>query len=129
MPEERLKSRCLFVPTGRKLFNGLSKLGIHAAHWTKYGWSAEYSKRTSVLHVFIPKPVLGHSERACPEHLGLSLIACGLVLGIFTRPCTNESRSLAELRVWRHRSNRRPRDLNTSHKPSTSRGGWLDGFG
>ena len=36
-----------------------------------------------------PGPVLGSLEWACPEHLGLSSVDCGLVLGIFTRPCTN----------------------------------------
>ena len=34
-------------------------------------------------------PVLGPLERACPGHLGLSSIACGLALGVFIRPCTN----------------------------------------
>ena len=34
-------------------------------------------------------PVLGILERACPEHLELSLIACGLTFGIFIRPYTS----------------------------------------
>ena len=55
VPRDRLKSRRPLVPAPRKLLNDLSKLGIRAAHWTNYRWSAEYSKRTSVLHVFIPR--------------------------------------------------------------------------
>ena len=57
LPQERLKSRRPFVPALRKLLNDLSKLGIRAAQWTNYRWSVEYSKRTSVLHVFIPRPL------------------------------------------------------------------------
>ena len=53
-PQKRLKSRRTFV-AARKLLNNLSKLGVRVAQWTNYGWSAEYFKRTSVLHVFIPK--------------------------------------------------------------------------
>ena len=30
-------------------------MGIRAAQWTNYRWNAEYSKRTSALHVFIPR--------------------------------------------------------------------------
>ena len=36
-----------------------------------------------------PGPVLGSLERACPEHLELSSMACGLELGVFARLCTN----------------------------------------
>ena len=53
LPQERLKSRRPFAPVARKLLNDLSKLDIRAAHWTNYKWSAEYSKRTSIFHVFI----------------------------------------------------------------------------
>ena len=55
VPRERLKSRRPFVRAAQKLLNGLFKLIIHAAQWTNYRWSAEYSKRTFVLHVFIPR--------------------------------------------------------------------------
>ena len=55
VPQERLKSRRPFATASRKISNDLSKLGIRAAQWTNYRWSAEYSKRTSVLHVFIPR--------------------------------------------------------------------------
>ena len=55
VPRERLKSRRPFVPAARKLLNDLSKLDIRAAQWTNCRWSAEYSKRTFVLHVFIPR--------------------------------------------------------------------------
>ena len=55
VPQQRLKSRLPFVPAARKLLNDLSKLGIRRAQWTNYRWSAEYSKRTSALHVFIPR--------------------------------------------------------------------------
>ena len=54
VPRERLNSRRPLVPATRKQLNDLSKLGIRAARWTNDRWSAEYSKRTSVLHVFIP---------------------------------------------------------------------------
>ena len=77
------------MPAARKLLNDLSKLGIRAAQWTSYKWSAEYSKRTSVVHISFSGPVLGTLKWACPEYLGLSSIACGLALGIFTRRCTN----------------------------------------
>ena len=36
-----------------------------------------------------PGPVLGPLDWDCPEHLELSSIASGLVLGVFIRPCTN----------------------------------------
>ena len=50
-------------------------------------------------------PVLGPFKWACPEHLGLSSIACGLAQGIFIRPCRLQirSRSFFEVLVWRHR--------------------------
>ena len=125
LPQERLISRHQFVHAVRKLLNDLFKLGIRAVQWTNYRWSAEYSERTPVLHVFISLEglVLGPMEWACPEHLGLSSIVCGLALGVFTRPWTNGSRSLADLRVWCHRSNRRPRYLNVPHTSGTSKGG------
>ena len=48
------------MPSARKLLNDLSKLGIRAAQCTNYNnhnyrWSTEYSKRTSLLHVFISR--------------------------------------------------------------------------
>ena len=55
VPRERLKSRRPFVPAAQKLIHDLSKLGIRAAQWTNYRWDTVYSKRTSVLHVFIPR--------------------------------------------------------------------------
>ena len=65
VPQERLKSRRPFVPAARKLLNDLSKLGIRAAQWTNYKWSAENSKRTSALHAFI--------SRAISRPLGIGL--------------------------------------------------------
>ena len=65
VPRERLKSRRPFVPAAQKLINDLSKLGIRAAQWTNYRWGTEYSKRTSVLHVFI--------SRASSRPLGMDL--------------------------------------------------------
>ena len=53
--QERLKSRRPFVPASWKQLNNLSKLGIRPVQWKNYKWSAEYSKRTFVLHVFIPR--------------------------------------------------------------------------
>ena len=53
------------MPAARKLLNNLFKLGIRATQWTNYRWSAEYSKRTSVLHLFIP--------RASSRPLGMGL--------------------------------------------------------
>ena len=61
VPRERLKSGCPYMSATQKLFNDLSNLC--AAEWTKYRWSAEYSKGTSVLHVFIPS--------ASSRHLGM----------------------------------------------------------
>ena len=65
------------------------RLGIRVAQWTNYRWITEYSKSTSIFCVFIPRASLGLMEQACPEHFGFSSIACGLVLGVFLRPCTN----------------------------------------
>ena len=129
MPRERLKSRRSFVPAVRKQLNDLSKLGIRTAQWTNYKWSVEYSKRTSVLHVFI--------HRASSWPLGMDLPRTPWVelnhlrTGVerFYVHVPMGSCFLAELRVWRHRSNRRPRYLNVSHTSGTSRGGWSDGFG
>ena len=55
MLQKRLKSRHPFVPAARKLLNDLSTLGIRTARWMNYRWSAGYSKRTSVLYVFISR--------------------------------------------------------------------------
>ena len=43
------------MPVARKLLNELSKVGISTAQGTNYRWSAEYSKRTSVLYVFLSR--------------------------------------------------------------------------
>ena len=68
VPREKLKSRRPFAPASRKLLNDLSTLGIRAAQRTNYRWSAEYSKYTSIFHVFIPrassKPLRMHLPRA-----------------------------------------------------------------
>ena len=84
-----MKSRCPFVPTTWKLLNDLSKLGIRAAQWTNYRWSADYLNAHLYSMFSFPGPVLGHREWACPEHLRLSSIACGLAFGVFTRLYTN----------------------------------------
>ena len=129
MCPERNKSRRPFVPTARKLLNILSILGIRAAQWTNCRWSAEYSKLTSVLHVFIP--------RASSRPLGMGLSRTFLVklnrlrTGVerfYSSMYKMGSRTLAEMRVWRHQSNRRPRYLNVPLTSGTSSGGWSDGF-
>ena len=89
VPRERLKSRRPFVPAARKLLNGLSKLSIRAAQWTNYKCSAKYLNAHLYSMFSFPGKVLGPLEWACPEHFGLSSIACGLALGVFIRPCTN----------------------------------------
>ena len=50
-----MKSRRPFMHAARKQLNNLSKLGIRAVQWTNRRWSAEYSKPTSIFHVFIPR--------------------------------------------------------------------------
>ena len=77
-PRERLKSRRPFVPAAWILLNDLSKLGIHAAQWTNYRWSAEHSKRISIHHIFIQRASSRPFEWACSQHLELSSIVCGL---------------------------------------------------
>ena len=71
VPQETLKSKPPFVHAARKLLNDLSELGIRVVWWTNYRWSAEYSKRTSVLHVFI--------SRAGSRPLGMDLPRKSLV--------------------------------------------------
>ena len=53
--QEKLKSRRSLVPAARKLLSDLSKLGIRSAQWTKYKWSTECFKSTSMPYVFISR--------------------------------------------------------------------------
>ena len=126
--QERLKSTRPFVLAARKLLNGLSKLGIRAGQWTKYRWSAEYSKCTSVLHVFIPRGSSRPLEMGLPRTSWLKLNRLRTGVGGFysymykwdLAPSPNCECG---------RSNRRLRYLNVSHTSGTSRDGWSDGFG
>ena len=65
---------------------------------------------------------------ACPEHLGLSSIALDSRWVFLLVHVQMGSRFLAELRVWRHRSNPTPRYLKVPHISGTSRDGWSDRF-
>ena len=58
----------------RKPLNDLFKLGIRTAQWTNYRWSAEYSKRTPVLHVLIPRASFSPLRMGLPRNLGLFLL-------------------------------------------------------
>ena len=51
--QEILKSKRPFVPASRKPLSDRFELGIRVAQETNYRWSAEYSKSTSMLLVFI----------------------------------------------------------------------------
>ena len=86
---ERLTSRRPYAPAEQKLINDQCELGIREAQWTNI------DRAQSILNAYLysmfsfPGPLLGHLEWTCPEHLWSSSIACGLALGVFTRPCTN----------------------------------------
>ena len=86
---ERLKSRRPFVPAARKLLQDLTELDIRTAQWTDFKWSTEYSECSSDLRAFIPRTSTRPMGMACPDHHGSGSTACGLVLGVFSRPCTN----------------------------------------
>ena len=77
---ERLKSRCPFVPAARKLLQDLTESDIRAAQWTDFKWSTEYSECSSDL---------GQWGWACRDNHGSGSTACGLVLDVFSRSCTN----------------------------------------
>ena len=51
--QEKLRSRCLFVPAVRNLLNNLAGLGIPASQWTNYKWNAECCESTFRLPAFI----------------------------------------------------------------------------
>ena len=85
--QERLRSRRPFVSVARNLLDNLDGLGIRASEWKNHKWNVKYCENTSRLRVFVPRT--GLLGWACPEQLGLSSTACGLVLGDSTRPCTN----------------------------------------
>ena len=77
----RLRSRRPFVPAARNLLYNL------AGQITNGKRSIVKMLPGSVL--LCPGPMPGLLEWACPEQLGLSSTACGLVLGDSIRPCTN----------------------------------------
>ena len=83
VPWERLMSRPPFVPAAGKLLNDLFKLGIRAVQWTNYRWSAEYSKRTSVLHVFISRASFRPLEIGFPRTSWLELNRLRIGVGRF----------------------------------------------
>ena len=72
---------------------------------------------------------LGQWGWACPDHHGSGSTACGLVLGVFSRSCTNGPCSYIELRVWRCRTNRRTHHSGMPRTSGTNRNTWTDGFG
>ena len=86
---ERLKSRRPFVPAARKLLQDLTELDIRAAQWTVFKWSTEYSECSPDLRAFIPRASTRPMGWAFPDHRGSGLTAFGLVLGVFSRSCTN----------------------------------------
>ena len=53
--QERLKSKYQSVPFLQKLLNDLFELGFPRSSVTNYRRSTEYSKSSSIFHVFFPK--------------------------------------------------------------------------
>ena len=86
---ERLKFRRPFVPAARKLLQDLNELDIRAAQWTDFKWSKEYSECSSDFLLSFLGRALGQWGWACPDHHRSDSTACGLVLGAFSRSCTN----------------------------------------
>ena len=86
-------------------------------------------KRGQDLRKLLKQLVKYCFEWARPEHLGLSSIACGLALGIFTRACANGvslPRQIASVApLIKLQTTLSQRGANTS---GTSKGGWSDGF-
>ena len=78
-----------FVPAARKSLQDLTELDIRAAQWTDFRWSTEYSECSSDLRASFLGQALGQWGWACPDHHGSGSTACGLVLGVFSRPCAN----------------------------------------
>ena len=85
----------------------------------------KYSKRTSVLHVFIPRTGSRLLGMRLPGTFWLGSIAWGLALGVFIRPCTNEILLPRRIAMWRHQSNRRPGYFSVHHASGSSRSGGL----
>ena len=63
--QEKLRTRCPFVPAAQNLLSNLAGLGIRDFQWTNYRWSARYCENTSRLCAFIP--------RTCTRPVGMSL--------------------------------------------------------
>ena len=85
----RLRSRRLFVPGAQNLLATLPELASVPLNGqiTNGKWSTVKMLPGSV-HL-CPRPVPGLLGWAYPERLGLSSIACRLVLGDSIHPCTN----------------------------------------
>ena len=98
----RLGSRRPFVPAAWKLLGSLSKLDIRVKQWTKHKWDADYLERTSRVRAFI--------LRVSSRQLGISLPRISWVRlspAHWYRPFSLVhvqmwSRSITELRMWRH---------------------------
>ena len=90
LSQERLKSRCLFVPAPWKQLHNLSKLGIRSVQWRNINGAQSIPNANLYSMFSFPGPVLRPLEWTCSEYLGSSSIACGLALGVCTSPCTNE---------------------------------------
>ena len=110
----RLRSRRPFVPAGWNLLVNLTGLSIRVFKWTYHKWITKYCENVSRFHVLCPGPVPGPLGRACPEQLGLSSIACKLVLGDSIRPCTNGVSLLHRIANRRPCSNSVPYTLGTT---------------
>ena len=128
--QERLKPRRPFVSAARKLLNDLFKLGIRAAQWTKYRWSPEYSKRTSVLHAFIPRTTSGLLGMGLPRTSWVKRNRLRTDVGSFYSSMYKWG--LAPSPNCKCGATNQTADHVISTCPihrSTSRGGWSDGFG
>ena len=86
---ERLKSRRSFVPAARKLLQDLTELDIVQLN----GQTLNETRNTRSAHLISVLSFLGKALDqwgwACPDHHGSGSTACGLVLGVFSRSCTN----------------------------------------
>ena len=86
---ERLKSRRPFVPAARRLLQDLTELVFVQLN----GLTLNGARNTRSVHLISVLSSLGQALGqwgwACPGHHGSGSTACGLVLGVFSRSCTN----------------------------------------
>ena len=72
---------------------------------------------------------LGQRGWACPDHHGSGSTACGLVLGVFSRSCTNGALLLHRIASVRCITNRRTHHSDMPCTSGTHRNTCTDGFG